>query len=120
MGRRYALTADQWERIKDLLPGLEGHVGVAARDNRLLRLARASRGISGGAFSGDMNATQQRPDGPTSPTLLHSTQQATAALCHRWSPLEVSGSQSRVVLNPSHAPSEASLRPSPDARRQRR
>jgi transposase len=35
MGRRYALRNDQWERIKDLLPGREGHVGVTARDNRL-------------------------------------------------------------------------------------
>jgi transposase len=35
MGRRYALRDDQWERIKDVLPGREGHVGVTARDNRL-------------------------------------------------------------------------------------
>ena len=35
MGRRYALRDDQWERIKDMLPGREGHVGVTARDNRL-------------------------------------------------------------------------------------
>jgi len=33
--RRYALRDDQWERIKDLLPGREGQVGVTARDNRL-------------------------------------------------------------------------------------
>ena len=26
--RRYALRDDQWDRIKDLLPGREGHVGV--------------------------------------------------------------------------------------------
>lgn len=32
--RRYALRDDQWERIKDLLPGREGHVGVTAKDNR--------------------------------------------------------------------------------------
>ncbi len=32
--RRYGLRDDQWERIKDLLPGREGHVGVTARDNR--------------------------------------------------------------------------------------
>ena len=25
--RRYALRDDQWERIKELLPGREGHVG---------------------------------------------------------------------------------------------
>src|SRR3954462_13517555 len=33
--RRYALRDDQWERIRDLLPGREGHVGVTAKDNRL-------------------------------------------------------------------------------------
>jgi transposase len=32
--RRYALRDDQWERIKDLLPGREGTVGVTAKDNR--------------------------------------------------------------------------------------
>jgi transposase len=33
--RRYALREDQWERIRDLLPGQDGHRGVTARDNRL-------------------------------------------------------------------------------------
>lgn len=33
--RRYALRDDQWERIKDFLPGREGHVGGTASDNRL-------------------------------------------------------------------------------------
>ena len=33
--RRYALRDDQWERIRDLLPGREGHVGVTAKNNRL-------------------------------------------------------------------------------------
>jgi transposase len=33
--RRHALRDDQWERIKDLLPGRPGHVGVTAKDNRL-------------------------------------------------------------------------------------
>jgi transposase len=33
--RRYALRDDQWERIKDTLPGREGHVGGNAPDNRL-------------------------------------------------------------------------------------
>jgi len=32
---RYALRDDQWLRIKDLLPGREGHVGGTAPDNRL-------------------------------------------------------------------------------------
>jgi len=35
MTRRYALRDDQWERIKDLLPGRVGHVGGTAADNRL-------------------------------------------------------------------------------------
>src|SRR5207248_11308627 len=33
--RRYGLRDDQSQRIKDLLPGREGHVGVTAADNRL-------------------------------------------------------------------------------------
>ena len=33
--RRYALRDDQWDRIKDILPGREGHVGGTAKDNRL-------------------------------------------------------------------------------------
>ena len=28
--RRYALRDDQWDRIKDFLPGREGHVGGTA------------------------------------------------------------------------------------------
>jgi transposase len=35
MTRRYALRDDQWERLKDLLPGREGTVGATAKDNRL-------------------------------------------------------------------------------------
>ena len=35
MTRRYALRDAQWERIKDLLPGRKGTVGVTAKDNRL-------------------------------------------------------------------------------------
>ncbi len=33
--RRYALRDDQWDRIKDILPGREGHVGGTAADNHL-------------------------------------------------------------------------------------
>jgi len=29
--RRYALRDDQWDRIKDFLPGREGHVGARRR-----------------------------------------------------------------------------------------
>jgi transposase len=35
MSRRYALRDDQWERIKDWLPGRAGSPGARARDNRL-------------------------------------------------------------------------------------
>jgi transposase len=35
MTKRYALRDDQWERIKNLLPGREDTVGVTAKDNRL-------------------------------------------------------------------------------------
>ena len=35
MVRRYGLRDDQWERIKDWLPGRAGTVGVRAKDNRL-------------------------------------------------------------------------------------
>src|SRR5271155_3764114 len=31
---RYGLRDDQWERIKDWLPGRIGHVGATAQDNR--------------------------------------------------------------------------------------
>ena len=33
--RRYSLRDDQWERIKDVLPGREGHVGVTSNNNRV-------------------------------------------------------------------------------------
>ena len=33
--RRYALRDDQFDRIKGILPGREGHVGGTAADNRL-------------------------------------------------------------------------------------
>ncbi len=48
--RRYALRDDQWERIKDLLPGREGHVGVTAKDNRLFVEAVLYRYRSGSAW----------------------------------------------------------------------
>ena len=35
MMKRYALRDDQWDRIKDLLPGRKETVGVTAKDNRL-------------------------------------------------------------------------------------
>src|SRR6201992_986048 len=35
MSRRYALRDDQWDRIKDMLPGRADTVGGTATDNRL-------------------------------------------------------------------------------------
>ena len=32
---RFGLRDDQWDQIKDILPGREGHVGGTAPDNRL-------------------------------------------------------------------------------------
>jgi transposase len=63
--RRYGIRDDQWERIRDLLPGQEGHVGVTAADNRLfveavlyryragisLAAARAVRGLEASAYA---------------------------------------------------------------------
>lgn len=34
--QRFGLRDDQWERIKDFLPGREGHVGGNAADNRIV------------------------------------------------------------------------------------
>ena len=48
--RRYALRDDQWERIKDLIPGRDGHVGVTAKDNRLFIEAVLYRYRSGSAW----------------------------------------------------------------------
>lgn len=33
--RRHEIAEEQWERIKDLLPGKQGDPGVTAKDNRL-------------------------------------------------------------------------------------
>jgi transposase len=45
--RRYALRDDPWERIKNLLPGREGQVGVTAQDNRLFVEAVLCRSRAG-------------------------------------------------------------------------
>ena len=42
MGRRYALRDDQWDKIKNLLPGREGTVGANAKDNRIVYLLMQS------------------------------------------------------------------------------
>jgi transposase len=64
--RRYALHDDQWERIKDLLPGREGHVGTNAKNNRLFVEAVLWRYRSGAPWRdlperfGDWNNTHRR------------------------------------------------------------
>lgn len=34
MVKRYEVSDSQWDKIKDMLPGREGYVGVTAKDNR--------------------------------------------------------------------------------------
>ena len=49
--RRYGLHDDEWDRVKDLLPGRLAHVGVTAADNRLFVeavLYRYRTGMRGG------------------------------------------------------------------------
>ena len=64
--RRYGLRDDQWERIKDLLPGREGHVGGTAADNRLFVEAVIYRSRAGIPWRdlpsrfGDWKSTHQR------------------------------------------------------------
>ena len=51
--RRYGLRGDHWDRIKDLLPGREGHVGGTAMDNRLFIeavLYRLERDVLGATY----------------------------------------------------------------------
>ena len=59
--RRYALRDDQWDRIKDILPGREGHVGVTAKDNRLFVEAVIYRYRAGVPLAG-LALTLWRPD----------------------------------------------------------
>ena len=69
--RRYALRDDQWDRIKDILPGREGHVGGTAADNRRSSkpfcsgFAPASRGaISPSALATGRSSISASTDGP--------------------------------------------------------
>lgn len=60
--RSYALRDDQWERIRDLLPGREGHVAVTARDNRLFVeavLYRYRAGIPLARLAGTLRRSDQ-------------------------------------------------------------
>jgi len=64
--RRDGLRDDEWERIKDLLPGRKGTVGVTARDNRLFVDAVLYRYRTGTPWRdlperfGDWNNTHRR------------------------------------------------------------
>jgi hypothetical protein len=44
--RHYSLRDDQWDRIRDFLPGREGHVGSTAETNRLFAEAGDDRVMS--------------------------------------------------------------------------
>ena len=64
--RRHGLRDDQWNRIKDQLPGREGSVGVTAADNRRFVDAVLYRYRTGIPWRdlperfGDWNNTQRR------------------------------------------------------------
>jgi transposase len=61
--RRFGLRDDQWERIKDLLPGREGSVGVTAADNRLFVEAVLYRYRTGMPWR-SAGAVRRRDKGP--------------------------------------------------------
>jgi len=63
MTRRYALRDDQWERIKDLLPGRKGTVGVTAKDNRLFVEAVLYRYRAGIPWRDLPERARRLPDG---------------------------------------------------------
>ena len=64
--QRYALRDDQWLKIKDFLPGREGHVGGTTPDNRLFVDAFIYRDRTGIPWRdlperyGDWKATHKR------------------------------------------------------------
>jgi transposase len=61
--RRCALRDDQWDRIKDTLPGREGQVGGTAPDNRLFVeavLFRFRSGIPWRDLSGVFRGSEHR------------------------------------------------------------
>ena len=64
--RRFGLRDDQWERIKDLLPGREGSVGVTAADNRLFVDAVLYRYRTRDAVARSAGAVRRRDKGPPS------------------------------------------------------
>ena len=69
--RRFGLRDDQWERIKDLLAGREGSVGVTALDNRLFVEAVLYRWSHRDAVARPARAVRQRDKGPPAVQPLH-------------------------------------------------
>ena len=70
MIRRHALRDDLWERIKDLLPVCEGHVGMTARDNRLFVESVLYRNRAGILWRDLLEALWQLSGGASSPLAL--------------------------------------------------
>jgi transposase len=64
--QRYALRDDQWTKIKDFLPGREGHVGATAAGNRLFVDALLYRYRTGAACRRD-TGLESRPTSVTTP-----------------------------------------------------
>ena len=62
--RRHALRDDQWDRMKDLLPGSEGWVGATAHDNRLFVEAVLYRYRAGIPWCDPPGAVRQPDLGP--------------------------------------------------------
>jgi transposase len=68
MRRRHAIPDDDWDRIKDLLPGKPGDPGVTAKDNRLFIDAVLWVGKTGAPWRdlperfGDWNSVWRRFD----------------------------------------------------------
>jgi hypothetical protein len=62
--RRYGLRDDQWNRIKDLLSGREGHVAGTAKDNRLFVEAVLYRFTARPPSFGEKITTSSMPSSP--------------------------------------------------------
>lgn len=71
--RRHAVRDDQLERIKDILPVREGHIGVTAKDNRLFVeavLYRHHAGIPWAGSTGTLWRSRFTRDFRAGPILL--------------------------------------------------
>ena len=79
--RRYALRDDQWDRIKDLLPGRLESVGVTAKNNRLFVEAVLYRYKAGVPWRDlpEQDTCKVSPDDKIGPTVPKSPQGPTSA-----------------------------------------